>query len=59
MLILSRKVNEVIRIGDDVQVVVAQIGRKEVTIGIIAPMDVKVHREEVYQRLVTKEKGSG
>jgi len=51
MLILSRRADESIRIGDDVTVTVLGIKGKQVQLGIKAPSDVSVHREEVYQRI--------
>lgn len=50
MLILTRKTTEVIRIGDDVQVIVLAIKGNEVRLGIVAPLDVIVDREEVAER---------
>ena len=50
MLILTRKTTEVIRIGNDVQVIVLAIKRNEVRLGIVAPLDVVVDREEVAER---------
>ena len=50
MLILTRKTTEVIRIGNDVQVVVLAIKRNEVRLGIVAPLDVVVDRAEVAER---------
>jgi carbon storage regulator len=47
MLVLSRKANEKIYIGDDIIIQVAEIGRGEVKIGITAPKDVKIVREEI------------
>ncbi len=49
MLVLSRKRNEVIRIGDAITVVVVDIRGDKVRIGIKAPKDVPVHRQEVYE----------
>ena len=51
MLILTRRVDEHIRIGDDIIVTVVRINRGQVSLGISAPRDVAVHREEVYGRL--------
>lgn len=48
MLTLTRKVGESIRIGDDIQIVVKEIRRNHVRIGILAPRKVKIYREEVY-----------
>ena len=51
MLILTRRVGEVIRIGDDIAITVVKIKGNQVSIGIKAPDDVPVHREEIYQRI--------
>lgn len=48
MLVLTRKLNEVIRIGDDIQVMVTEIGLGYVKLGVTAPRNVEVHRQEVY-----------
>ena len=47
MLILTRKTNEVIRVGNDIQVIVLAIKANEFRFGIVAPLDVVVDREEV------------
>lgn len=51
MLILSRKMGESIRVGDNVTVTVLGVARGQVKIGIEAPRDLTVHREEVYLRI--------
>jgi len=51
MLILTRRVGETIVIGDDVIITVLGIKGNQVRIGINAPKDVSVHREEIYQRI--------
>ena len=51
MLILTRKPDQKIRIADDVEVTVLGVKGNVVRIGIAAPEDVSVHREEVYQRI--------
>ena len=51
MLILSRKMGESIHVGDSVVVTVLGVERGQVKIGIDAPKDLAVHRQEVYQRI--------
>jgi len=51
MLVLTRKLGETIRIGDLVKVTVLEVRAGQVKLGIEAPNDVKVHREEVYSRI--------
>ena len=51
MLILTRRVGESLMIGDDVNVTVLGIKGNQVRIGVDAPKDVAVHREEIYQRI--------
>lgn len=51
MLILSRRPGETIRIGDDIEVVVLGVKGNQVRIGVTAPRDTEVHREEIYQRI--------
>jgi carbon storage regulator len=51
MLILTRKVNERIVIGDDIEVSVVEIRGDQVKLGISAPQNVKVHRREVFDQI--------
>lgn len=48
MLVLTRKLGESIAIDDDIKIVVVQIKGKQVRLGIEAPQNTKIHREEVY-----------
>ena len=54
MLILTRRVGESLRIGDDVSVTVLGIKGSQVRIGVNAPKTISVHREEVYDRIHDK-----
>jgi carbon storage regulator len=51
MLILTRRVGETLNIGDNVQVTVLGVRGGQVRIGVKAPRDVAVHREEVFERI--------
>jgi carbon storage regulator len=51
MLVLSRKVNEKIRIGQDVEVKVLEAHGDRVKLGFIGPPEVAIHREEIFRRI--------
>lgn len=51
MLILTRRVGETLMIGDDVTVTVLGVKGNQIRIGVNAPKDVSVHREEIYMRI--------
>jgi carbon storage regulator len=51
MLILTRKDNESLFIGDEIEITVLGVKGNQVRIGINAPKDIDVHREEVYRRI--------
>ena len=56
MLILTRRAGETLMIGDDVTVTVLGINSHQVRIGINAPKEVAVHREEIYERIKAEER---
>ena len=55
MLVLSRKAGESLVIGDDVVITVLEVRGQQIRIGINAPREVEVHREEVYERIVAED----
>jgi len=57
MLILTRRIGETLMVGDEVTITVLGVKGNQVRIGVNAPKDVAVHREEIYQR-IQKEKSS-
>jgi carbon storage regulator len=52
MLILTRRVGEALVVGDDVKISVLAIKGNQIRIGIEAPKNISVHREEIYQRIL-------
>lgn len=59
MLILTRRIGETIIIGDNVHITVLGVKGNQVRIGVNAPKDVSVHREEIYQRIQNEKTGPG
>ena len=57
MLILTRRVGETLMIGDEVTVTVLGVKGNQVRIGVNAPKDVAVHREEIYERIKREQQG--
>lgn len=57
MLILTRRIGEVLMIGDDIEVAILGVKGNQVRIGISAPADIDVHRLEIWDR-IQKEKAS-
>lgn len=56
MLILTRRIGETLMVGDEVSVTVLGVKGNQVRLGVNAPKDVTVHREEIYQRIQSEQK---
>ncbi len=60
MLVLTRRLNQSIKIGDDVEITVIEVRGDQVRLGVSAPRNVSVHRKEVYLQIQSEaEMGSG
>lgn len=59
MLILTRRVGETLMVGDEVSVTVLGVKGNQVRIGVNAPKEVAVHREEIYQRIKNEQTDTG
>lgn len=57
MLILTRRISESIIVGDDVKITVLGVKGNQVRLGIDAPKDLSVHREEIYERIKHEKEG--
>jgi len=58
MLVLTRKVQQSIVIGDNVEIVVLEVRGEQVRLGIRAPKDVTVHRKEIYDQIQEENRGA-
>ena len=54
MLVLTRRQNESIVIGDNIEITITNVSRNKVRLGINAPADVSVHRKEIYEAVKSK-----
>ena len=58
MLVLTRKINQSIIVGDDVEVVVLEVRGEQVRLGIRAPRNVTVHRKEIYEQILDENRAA-
>ena len=58
MLVLSRKVGEVIKIGNDIELTVVSVSGDQVKIGIKAPKQVEIHRKEIFDQIYHENKAA-
>jgi carbon storage regulator len=58
MLILTRRIGETLMVGDDVQVTVLGVKGNQVRLGVKAPKEIAVHREEIYQKIQQEKAGT-
>jgi len=59
MLILTRRVGETVVIGNEIQVTVLGVKGNQVRLGVTAPRDVSVHRQEIYERIQKEQAAAG
>ena len=55
MLILTRRVGEALMVGDDTKIVVLGVKGSQIRLGINAPKDIVVHREEIFDKIIAKD----
>lgn len=58
MLVLTRRLNQSIKIGDDIEITVVEVRGDQVRLGVNAPRDVTVHRKEVYLQIQQENRAS-
>ena len=58
MLVLTRRINERIMIGDNIMVKILEVHGQQVRIGISAPKEITVHREEIWERVQAEKNGN-
>ncbi|HET7675493.1 MAG TPA: carbon storage regulator CsrA [Gammaproteobacteria bacterium] len=58
MLILTRRIGETVMIGDEVSITVLGVKGNQVRLGVNAPREVAVHREEIYSRIKNEQQGT-
>lgn len=57
MLVLTRRIGESLMIGDDIEVTLISLNNGGIRVGVNAPKDIPVHREEIYQRIAAHKRG--
>lgn len=58
MLVLTRKLNETIKIGDEIEVTVLAVNGDQIKLGIQAPKSVDIHRQEIYEEIRSENKSA-
>ncbi len=56
MLVLTREPGEIVKIGENIEITIVEIGRGKVRLGITAPRDVPVHRLEIFNQIKERER---
>ncbi len=59
MLVLTRKVGESLIIGDNIKITICAVNNSQIRVGIQAPKDIEIHREEIYERIKKEKESSG
>ena len=58
MLVLTRKVGESLIIGDNIKITICAVNNSQIRVGIQAPKDIEIHREEIYEKIKKEKKVS-